>query len=113
MRRQCDAEQSREMERLINEVAAVALSRSAMREQVECILTLGHFGQDAAIAVSDLVRCLKHRQASVRRSAAIALGQIGPKAEMAVPDLSLLKEDDSLQVREAVNEALSLISISG
>ena len=110
MRRQYDDERSREMEQLINEVADVAAYRYAMRGHVECVRALGNFGQEAAIAVPDLIRCLRHRQPSVRRAAAVALGRIGPKAEAAAPQLSTLRDDRSRPVREAVEEALNLIS---
>ena len=61
MRRQYDDEQSREMERLIDEVADIAAHGYAMRGHLECVQALGNFGQEAAIAVPDLIRCLKHR----------------------------------------------------
>ena len=47
-----------------------------------------------AAAIPALVRCLSDREGEVRRSAAYALGQLGPGASFAVPDLTALAESD-------------------
>ncbi len=53
------------------------------------------FGQD----VSELVKDLKDKSADVRRSAADALGRIGPEAKAAVPALSEALKDEDPDVR--------------
>ena len=45
----------------------------------------------------------------VRSAAARALGQIGPGAEAAVPDLEKLRQDPQDYVRRAAEEALAAI----
>ena len=45
-------------------------------------------------AIPALVRCLSDREGEVRRSAAYALGQLGPEASVAVPNLTPLTESD-------------------
>jgi HEAT repeat protein len=105
-----DYEQSRELEKAIDETAYLAASRYVCPEQLEGVRTLGTFGQDAVIAVPDLILCLKHSHQEVRRAAVLALGRIGPKAEEAIPCLLRLKNDRSRVVRAAAEKALTSIA---
>jgi HEAT repeat protein len=98
------------MEEAIDETVHLSVSQYFHPEQLDGVRALGTFGQDAAIAVPDLLLCLKHPQWEVRRAAAQSLGKIGPKAEQAVPHLLNLKNDRSRVVRAAVEKALALIA---
>ena len=105
-----DYERSRELEKAIDETAYLAVSRYVCPEQLEGVRTLGDFGQDAAVAVPDLILCLKHPHQEVRRAAVLALGRIGSKADAAVPQLLCLRNDRSRVVRAAAEKALTSIA---
>lgn len=100
----------RRMEKLVEEVWEMSVSRYTCPEELYCFSALAKLGQDAAFAVPELIFCLKHRQYPVRREAALALGSIGPKAQDAIPHLVTLKQDRSQVVRTAAEKALSLIA---
>src|SRR5262245_6892014 len=55
--------------------------------------------QEKASQVADFVRQLQSQDAGVRRSAAEALGKIGPEAKGAVPDLIAALKDQDTDVR--------------
>lgn len=68
-------------------------------------------GPKSAPVVSEITVLLKDSDPVLRRLAAYALGQIGPAAKSAVPDLKRLLEDrDSNAVTAAVN-ALRVIDL--
>jgi HEAT repeat protein len=84
-----------------------------------CLLLLGA-GESRAQGPSFLdkpianwLKELKHKESSVRRSAAFALGQMGDDAWYAVPDLAfLLRNDSDAGVREAAAMAVGDILVN-
>jgi HEAT repeat protein/lysophospholipase L1-like esterase len=68
---------------------------------------LGRVGAEAVAAVPDLIGAASDPRPDVRWRAVWALGQIGPRASMAVPALRTALEDDALRWRAA--EALGEI----
>jgi HEAT repeat protein len=64
------------------------------------------YGGRAKACVPELISLLKHKNVVVRRSAAEALGAIGPEAKRAAPDL-LLALKDSRDVQLAAVQALA------
>jgi HEAT repeat protein len=56
---------------------------------------------------------LKHADAGIRALAAKYLGEIGPSAKEALPDLSLLLQDTDQQVRDAAKQAIKTIEKQG
>jgi hypothetical protein len=66
------------------------------------------FGQAAGQeVVPDLVRALRHEDATIRRGAATALSALGPVARVAVPELKSALEDPDPDVRAAARQALT------
>jgi HEAT repeat protein len=74
---------------------------------------LGGIGLDAAHVVNDLLDCLTTGVASVRRNAALALGEITKTIDNNGPIIQALeqvkKNDRSVPVRDAARDALSVI----
>jgi len=60
-------------------------------------------------AVSSFLALLKHQKTTVRWSAAIFLGNLGPEAKEALPTLRLLLQDRNHLVRRAAEEAIKKI----
>ena len=58
-----------------------------------------------------LTETLQDAEWSVRRQAALALGQIGPAARTALPSLQKLRSDHDKLVRKAAEEAVSKIVV--
>jgi HEAT repeat protein len=56
-----------------------------------------------------LIQTLGHRDAQVRRQAALVLARIGPDAADAVPELTALLDDPEQGVRKAAARALGQI----
>ena len=71
---------------------------------------IGGFGPAARSAVPALIDLLKAPDVSVRRSAAVALGKIGPDARSA-PSLAERLTDSDPQVRKLALEALKVIDL--
>ncbi len=96
-------------------VAAEPLLRKLAEADNELMATVAIWAvlkikpDDAALfetAVPKLRHALKHEQDLVRLEAAVALGEIGPRAETALPMLELLAEEDpSPNVRAAATAA--------
>jgi HEAT repeat protein len=75
---------------------------------------LGLLGSGAAPAVPELVRALASDWPLLARSAATTLGQIGPRADLAVPALAdVVLLSDAGEAREAAAEALGRIGAAG
>jgi HEAT repeat protein len=70
---------------------------------------IARIGAPAAPAVSAVTDLLPHPSMRVRRSAAIALGEIGPPARSALATLGVTVMDDSEPVRQAAIAALPRI----
>lgn len=74
------------------------------------VYNLGRFGTSAVTsAVSSMMDALKSKDHQVRSRAASTLGEIGPKAEKAIPALVQVAQDQSTNVRVHVLEALGTI----
>jgi HEAT repeat protein len=72
---------------------------------------LGEMDAQAAVPISDLVRCLRDRDADVRKAAAVALGQTGDRraAVAAVLPLLIALRDREGEVSDAARDALARI----
>ncbi len=66
------------------------LAQSDPQGKLSATRMLGLFGADAVDAVPDLIDALASESSVLRRSAAIALGRIGPAAKASVPALEAL-----------------------
>jgi HEAT repeat protein len=88
------------------------LSDNEPEVRVVSAYALTEYGNEAIVAIPALKANLYYEGYSeVRRSAAIALGTLGPLAQETVPDLMLvIKEDDTLRVIIAVVDALASIN---
>jgi hypothetical protein len=75
-------------------------------EQETAASALGRIGR---AAVPSLIQTLGHRDAQVRRQAALVLARIGPDAADAVPELTALLDDPEQGVRKAAARALGQI----
>ena len=67
--------------------------REEQTESMGIIETLAKIGPDADAAIPLLRNALKHRNSNVRYFAAYALGELGPNATVAIPDLEALQDD--------------------
>ncbi len=90
------------------QTAAAKEDADTLRElAVESIALVG---KDAAIAVPVLLRSLGDPREPMRRKTAMALGRIGPAAQLAIPSLmESLAFDESHAVRDAAETALAEI----
>lgn len=77
-----------------------------LSEQETAAAALGRIGR---AAVPSLIQTLGHRDADVRRQAALVLARIGPEASDAVPELTDLLDDPERDVRKAAARALGQI----
>lgn len=75
-------------------------------EQETAAAALARIGR---AAVPSLIQTLGHRDAQVRRQAALVLARIGPDAADAVPELTELLDDPEESVRKAAARALGQI----
>jgi len=75
-------------------------------EQEVAAMALGRIGK---AAVPSLVQAMRHRDAEVRKQAALVLARIGPPAEEAVPELTAALDDEDEDVRKAAARALGQI----
>jgi HEAT repeat protein len=74
-------------------------------------LALGKYGAEAAPAVPELAAALRHKKDSVRRYAAQALGQVGPAASAALPDLKVVADSDpEARARDWAAQAMKKIA---
>ena len=74
---------------------------------MESIATVG---KDAAIAAPVLMRFLNDPREPMRRKTAMALGRVGPAAQLAIPTLvESLAFDESPAVRDAAETSLAEI----
>jgi HEAT repeat protein len=90
--------------------AIVGLKSGDKEKMISACTELGQAREYAAPAVDDLIAALKNDDPLVRRLAAYALGQIGPKAIKAVPALKQTMESDSdITVMPACVNALRAI----
>lgn len=64
---------------------------------------------DTKGAIAHLCACLKHANAGLRALAAKYLGEFGPDAKEALPDLTLLLQDKDPLVRDAAAVAIKNI----
>ncbi|MBU6400295.1 MAG: HEAT repeat domain-containing protein [Verrucomicrobia bacterium] len=76
-----------------NQIAALQSSDTNVVE--EACIALAMAGERSVPAVPDLIPLLKHKDSEVRRLAAYALGEIGPKAKAAYPALQEVYSADS------------------
>jgi HEAT repeat protein len=80
------------------------LKSDDVQKRLGAVHGLRRHGSDAAPALSELLRLLKHdSEISIRQGAAQALGEIGPAAASAVPELIrvMLNETDAPLRRQA------------
>jgi hypothetical protein len=80
-----------------------------MREPTEQEAAAAALGRIGRAAVPSLIQTLGHRDADVRRQAALVLARIGPDAADAVPELTNLLDDSEEDVRKAAARALGQI----
>src|SRR5262249_35158486 len=70
-------------------------------------LTLGKIGPEAVPALTVL---LNHRSAQIRSAAAAQLGNLGPRALAALPELEAVRWDGNPTVRAAARQALRALA---
>ena len=94
--------------------AQIAALQSSDTNAVEdACIALAKAGERAAPAVSDLIPLLKSKDEEVRRLAAYALGEIGPKAKAAFPVLQeMLTTEMSRRVQAQIGMSLGNIDAS-
>jgi len=80
-----------------------------MRDQTEQETAAAALARIGRAAVPSLIQTLGHRDADVRRQAALVLARIGPDAADAVPELTNLLDDTEQDVRKAAARALGQI----
>jgi hypothetical protein len=80
-----------------------------MRESTEQETAAAALARIGRAAVPSLIQTLGHRDADVRRQAALVLAKIGPDAADAVPELTDLLDDSEENVRKAAARALGQI----
>ena len=83
------------------ELGRLALVTAAPRDILDPMVNL---------LLPGVVRLLKHKDSDLRRAAARTLGNIGPKADAALPELGQLLNDAEPDVREAAKNAIEQIS---
>jgi HEAT repeat protein len=77
-------------------------------------LLLGKMGVEAEPAVDELIGLLNHENLHARRAAIYAIGEIGPAASKAIPDLEkLLAENASRQTRSALEKVRAKTPVAG
>ena len=76
------------------------------RVRIESAIAIGHFGEDSAAAVPDLVQATSDPIGAVVREAITALGMIGPAAKDAIPTLEALTEHEDPQPAARAKAAL-------
>ncbi|HZZ78678.1 MAG TPA: HEAT repeat domain-containing protein [Gemmataceae bacterium] len=82
-------------------------------KRLHAVNALRHRTREAKVVVPMLTEALKDQDASIRRDAARALGNFGPKAGEAVPALRELAETDpAASVRRAATQSLGRIDVS-
>ena len=59
--------------------------------------------------LSELMVCLKHDQPDMIVHALDAIGSMGPKAKVAVPEVEVLRKRPNEKVRQAAEQAIELI----
>ena len=79
------------------------------KDRVIAVRLLPAHKGDAAQVVPAMVEALKDKQAHVRRSAAIGLGNFGDGAKEAIPALQAALKDPDPRIRTAAGVALSRI----
>lgn len=77
--------------------------------KVTALAEISKLGPDAAAAVDKIIPLLKDEDAVVRRTAAFALGTIGPAAKAAVPELKGIHLSGDRDQMTAVINALRAI----
>ena len=89
--------------------AVAASLREASPESLEPLrAALSGFSRTAGKdVVPELVRALRHEDATVRRGAATLLSTMGPAAQVAMPDLRAALDDPDPDVRAAARAALT------
>ncbi len=98
------------------EASAKALMPYLLEEEhspkavMNAVYIAGRLGEDAAIAVPELIAKLSSNDMDMRAASARALGKIGAKANESVPALSRLLKDESAWVRESAEKALRAIA---
>lgn len=76
----------------------------------QAALALGEIGQAAANVVPDLIVSMKkEKDTDVRKTVIQMLGQMGPPAKLAVPELLKLLKDKDKEITQAAVASLSLI----
>ena len=75
----------------------------------DAVSKLDQLGLDSAQMLSSVTNALVHPSENVRAKAAETLGQLGPAARPALPQLRALRQDEWKMVRDAVEAALPKI----
>lgn len=78
--------------------------------QAGAAVALGTIGCQPQIAIPALLERLKNADSETRTAASWAIGRFGEHAHLAVPQLSVLKEDPIFSVREQAKMALGRIT---
>ncbi len=86
--------------------ALVKALRDVTSVRMNATYALAKLGEAAVV---DLMKCLQDPEENIRRSGAIALGEIGPKARIALPALRAAANDSSEDVRYHAREAIKSI----
>ncbi|MFO0900410.1 MAG: HEAT repeat domain-containing protein [Pirellulales bacterium] len=92
---------------------ATALTDPAFRVRAAAATALGRLSDDRPATVSALIARLSDDHLAVRVSAARTLGNLGPKAEVAKPQLERLEHDAFAEARDAAHEGLRRIAGPG
>ena len=92
--------------------AQVSALKGNADAKANALAELAAGGPNAASAATDVIPLLKDEDPVVRRLAAYALGQMGPAAKAALPELTARLQDNDRNVVTAVMNAIRAIDPS-
>lgn len=96
----------------VDVAAQVAALKGNGDAKANALAELAAGGPNASAAATDVIPLLKDEDPVVRRLAAYALGQMGPSAKAALPELSARLQDNDRNVVTAVMNAIRAIDPS-
>lgn len=96
----------------VDVAAQIAALKGSIDSKANALTELAAGGLSCQAAVKDIIPLLKDEDASVRRLAAYALGEIGVAAKAAVPELTQMLQDSDMNAVTAAINALRAIDPS-
>lgn len=105
----CKSKEESEADKVNVSAMTAALQSPEKDAKINACIELAKAGERSAPAVSALIPLLKDTSPEVRRLAAYALGEIGPAASAAIPELkNLMADPDRDVVLQIVNTLRSV-----